>query len=132
VNAWLGKAPKPEWREPHRAGLPRHSGYSRTLLIEIDPVTGRATFIATTALTIGAVIDVNGTAYTFNNVAGQVATLDLANGNTTAISNFPSDGGLLVEGASPTPEPASFFLAAIAMGGILVLRRRHCQSATNL
>jgi MYXO-CTERM domain-containing protein len=100
-------------------------------LYEINPVTGRATFIATTALTIGAVVDVNGTSYAFNNMAGQVATLDLTNGNTTAISNFPPDGGLLVEGASPTPEPASFFLAAIALGGILVLRRRHCRSATN-
>jgi hypothetical protein len=100
-------------------------------LFEINPTTGHATLIAPTALTIGAVVGVNGTLYAFNNMAGQVATLNLANGNTTAVSNFPPDGGLLVQGASPTPEPASFFLAAMAIGGMVVLRRRHCWSAMN-
>ena len=95
-------------------------------LYRIDPTTGLATLIGPTALTIGAVVGVNGTYYAFNNMAGEVEVLNLANGNTTAVSNFPPDGGLLVQGASyPTPEPTSCFLAAIGIGGIVVLRRRH-------
>ncbi len=95
-------------------------------LYEINPTTGHTTLIAPTALTIGAVVDVNGTFYAFNNMAGQVATLNLANGNTTAVSNFPPDGGLLVQGASPdAPEPASFVLV-----GIGIRRDRHSQTAT--
>ena len=94
-------------------------------LYEINPTTGHATLIAPTALTIGAVVGVNGTLYAFNNMAGQVATLNLANGNTTAVSNFPPDGGLLVQGASPdTPEPASFALVGIGIAAVAVRRRR--------
>ena len=94
-------------------------------LYGINPITGHATLIAPTALTIGAVVGVNGTLYAFNNMAGQVATLNLANGNTTAVSNFPPDGGLLVQGASPdTPEPASFALVGIGIAAVAVRRRR--------
>jgi PEP-CTERM motif len=94
-------------------------------LYEINPTTGHATFIAPTALTIGAVVGVNGTFYAFNNMAGEVATLNLTNGNTTAVSNFPPDGGLLVQGASPdVPEPASFALVGIGSVVIAVRKRR--------
>jgi hypothetical protein len=94
-------------------------------LYEINPTTGHATLIAPTALTIGAVVGVNGTFYAFNNMAGQVATLNLANGNTTAVSNFPPDGGLLVQGAAPdVPEPASFALVGIGIAVIAVRKRR--------
>jgi hypothetical protein len=93
-------------------------------LYQINPSTGLATLIAPTALTIGAAVDFNGTVYAFNNIAGQVATLNLANGNTTAVSNFPPDGGLLVGGASPdTPEPTSITLAFIGIAAILACRR---------
>ena len=100
-------------------------------LYQINPATGHATLIAPTALTVGAVVGVNGALYAFNNMAGQVANLNLTNGNTTAVSNFPPDGGLLVQGAASTPEPLSFLLAAIATGGIAVLRTRNCWSAMN-
>jgi len=97
-------------------------------LYEISPTTGQATLIGPTALTIGAVVGVDGTFYAFNNMAGEVETLNLANGDTTAISNFPPDGGLLVQGATPTPEPASFMLICggllVAVGGRKLVPRR--------
>jgi PEP-CTERM motif len=79
------------------------------------------------------VVGVNGMFYAFNNMAGQVATLNLANGNTAAVSNFAPDGGLLVQGAaSPTPEPGSILMTALGLAalGIIVsfrrtARRRH-------
>jgi hypothetical protein len=93
-------------------------------LYKINPATGLATLIGPTALTIGAVVGVNGTFYAFNNMAGEVDTLNLANGNTTAVSYFPPDGGLLVQGASPTPEPASFVLVGIGVAAIALGRWR--------
>jgi len=93
-------------------------------LYKVNPATGLATLIGPTALTIGAVVGVNGTFYAFNNMAGEVEALNLANGNTTPVSNFPPDGGLLVQGASPTPEPASFVLVVIGVAVIAVGRRR--------
>ena len=93
-------------------------------LYKINAATGLATLIGPTALTIGAVVGVNGTFYAFNNMAGEVEALNLANGNTTPVSNFPPDGGLLVQGASPTPEPASFVLVVIGIAVIAVGRRR--------
>jgi hypothetical protein len=58
-------------------------------------------------------------------MAGGVDALNLANGNTTAVSNFPPDGGLLVQGAaSPSPESATFALVGIAIAAMAVGRRR--------
>jgi hypothetical protein len=93
-------------------------------LYKINPSTGHATLIAPTALTIGAVVGVKGTFYAFNSMAGEVDTLNLANGNTAAVSNIPQGGGLLVQGAASTPEPASFALVGIAIASITVGRRR--------
>jgi hypothetical protein len=94
-------------------------------LYKINPATGLATLIGPTALTIGAVVGVNGTFYAFNNMAGEVDTLDLTNGNTNAVSYFPPDGGLLVQGASAeAPEPASFAFIVIGIAAIAVSRLR--------
>lgn len=48
-------------------------------LYQIDPTTGLATVIGPTALGIGAVVDVNGTGYAFDDFTNQTLTLDLAN-----------------------------------------------------
>ena len=56
--------------------------------------------------------------------------LNVANGNTTFLTDYvssPVPGGVNsfdIEGASPTPEPASFALAGIGIAAVLVARRR--------
>jgi hypothetical protein len=94
-------------------------------LYQINPSTGLATLIGPTALTIGAVVDVNGTLYAFDDMLSQVLILNLANGNTSFASNFDPAAGI-IGGATPTPEPASFVLAAfgIAALGVGRLRKR--------
>lgn len=92
-------------------------------LYRIDPTTGLATLVAPTALTLSAAVDVNGTFYAFNAATNQVVTLDLANGNTSFLSDFDPSAGLL-GGASPVPEPGSITLAGIGISAILFRRRR--------
>ena len=93
-------------------------------LYQINPLTGLATLIAPTALTIGAVVDLNGTSYAFDNMASEVAALDLADGQTSVVSSFDPAAGL-IGGASPdTPEPASIALAVIGIAAIVVCQRR--------
>lgn len=86
-------------------------------LYRIDPVTGVATLIAPTTITLGAVVNVNGTLYAFENSTSQVLTLDIATGNTTVVSDFDPGIGL-IGGASPTPEPASMALGGIGIAAI--------------
>ena len=64
-------------------------------LYEIDPRTGRATVIGPTALTIGAVVDVHGIDYAFDDLTGQILKLDLATGNTTPVVSFSSTAGVI-------------------------------------
>ncbi|MDQ2898915.1 MAG: PEP-CTERM sorting domain-containing protein [Acidobacteriota bacterium] len=92
-------------------------------LYQIDPATGTTTLIGPTAFALDTVIDVNGTFYAFKNDTNQVVTLNLANGNTSFVSNLDPAAGL-VFGASPVPEPASLALAGIGMAALLVLRSR--------
>ncbi len=93
-------------------------------LYQIDPTTGLTTLVAPTTFSLGAVADVNGTLYAFENDTHQVVTLDLTNGKTSVVTNFDPAVGI-VAGASPvTPEPASFALAGIGIAAIVGFRRR--------
>jgi hypothetical protein len=77
-------------------------------LYQVNPATGTATLVGATDLGIGAVTGVNGIYYAFNDLAGQITSLNLANGNTSFVSNFDPAAGV-IQGASPvrTPEPSS-------------------------
>jgi PEP-CTERM motif len=112
-------------------------------LYEIDPSTGVATSVGSTMLGLSASVDVNNTFYTFHEGLAdpscvgpapvpcrsdaELFTLNLANGNTSLVTDIdPSATAIL--GASPVvPEPASLALAAIGIAAIVVarVRRRH-------
>ena len=93
-------------------------------LYRIDPSTGLATLIGPTALGLGAVVGVNGAFYGFDDGTGQVVTLDLANGNTSFVSNLDPAAGIIDGASSPVPEPGSIVMAAIGIAAIVVSRRR--------
>jgi len=93
-------------------------------LYQIDPATGLATAIGRTDLGIGGGITVNGTSYMFNDVTGQIATIDLSTGTTSPIGPFDPSAGV-IQGASPVvPEPASIALVGIGIAALVVCRRR--------
>ncbi len=83
-------------------------------LYQINPLTGHATLIGPTALTLGGAITVNGTTYVFDDMVSEVLALNLSNGNTTFVGNFDPAAGV-IGGASPAPEPASLALAAFGL-----------------
>jgi hypothetical protein len=106
-------------------------------LYQINPATGVATLVGPTALGLDAAVQVNGTVYGFAfgyAAPNTVLSLNLANGNTTFVTDYvtsPVAGGVNafdIEGASPTPEPASFALAGIGIAAIVVSRRRRRHS----
>jgi hypothetical protein len=92
-------------------------------LYQINPLTGHATLIGPTALTLGAAIDLNGTVYAFIDSSSEVVALDLANGSTSFVSNFDPAAGV-VNGAAPVPEPASIGLAGVGIAALIACRRR--------
>lgn len=92
-------------------------------LYRIDTSTGGATALGPTSLGIGAVITVNATSYAFDDITDQIESLNLANGNTTFVSNFDPAAGV-IQGAAPTPEPASMALVGIGLVAIAALRHR--------
>jgi hypothetical protein len=92
-------------------------------LYQINPVTGQATLIGPTALTLGAATDVNGTVHAFIDMSSEVATLNLTNGNTTFVSNFDPAAGV-IDGATPVPEPASIALTCLGIAALTICRRR--------
>jgi hypothetical protein len=92
-------------------------------LYQINPLTGHATLIGPTALTLGAAADVNGTVYAFENMTSQVVTLNLANGNASFVGNFDPSAGI-IDGATPVPEPASIVLTVLGIAALAIRRRR--------
>jgi hypothetical protein len=102
-------------------------------LYQINPTTGVATPIGPTTLGLDAAVQLNGTVYGFAvgySGSNTVVSLNLANGNTTFVTDYvtaPVAGGANafdIEGASPTPEPASFTLIGIGTGLVLACGRR--------
>jgi hypothetical protein len=92
-------------------------------LYQIDPSTGGATLVGPTDLGLDALVYVNGAVYAFNDVTSQVVTLNVANGNTSFVSNFDPAAGV-IDGAAATPEPGSIALVVFGMIGLAVYRRR--------
>ena len=85
-------------------------------LYQVDPSTGHATIVGPTDVGIGAVADVNGTYYAFNDITQQVSSLDLASGSTSSPRDFDPAAGV-VQGAFAvtTPEPDSVVMIGIAI-----------------
>jgi hypothetical protein len=92
-------------------------------LYRINTSTGVATPIGPTDLGIGAVVGVNGTYYAFDDITSQIESLNLANGNTTFVSDFDPAAGV-IQGAAATPEPTSMALVGIGLVAITTWRRR--------
>ncbi len=100
-------------------------------LYEIDPGTGVATPVNATELLITSALDINGTVYGFAGNAeakSHSLTLDVANGNTTFITNVDPAAGLIF-GAAPVPEPASLLLAAFGIAAITFWKLRRAPHA---
>ncbi len=79
-------------------------------LYQIDPSTGRATWIAPTDTNITAMVNVNDTVYAFDVYTNQVLTLDLTTGLTTGEPVIHVDPAVmsLIAGAAPArPSPAA-------------------------
>ena len=77
-------------------------------LYQIDPSTGRATWIAPTDTNITAMVNLNDTVYAFDVYTNQVLTLDLTTGQTTPVSDVDPAVMSLIAGATPArPYPAA-------------------------
>jgi hypothetical protein len=93
-------------------------------LYQIDPSTGVATLIHSTALTLGAAVQENGTIFAFENMDSEVLALDLANGGTSAVGGFDPAAGLIEGAAAAVPEPASIAMACLGIAACVVRKRR--------
>ena len=89
-------------------------------LYQINPSTGIATVIGSTDLGIGAVTDLNGTPYAFNDLTSQITTIGLADGKTAFVSTFDPAAGVIQGAVTATPEPASTALAALGLLGLVL------------
>lgn len=69
-------------------------------IYQIDPKTGHTTFIAPANSNLSSMVDLSGTVYAFDPVAGQIVTLDPKSGQTTFFSTVDPAVGV-VAGAVP-------------------------------
>ncbi len=95
-------------------------------LYEVDPATAKATLVGPTDLGIGAVVNLDGTLYAFNNPDLGIYTLDGATGKTTFTGvHFDPAAGVIQGAWAATPEPGSIALVGIGVllvGGLRKLR----------
>jgi predicted outer membrane repeat protein len=97
-------------------------------LYRINPSTGAATFLTSAPLTLTAAANVNGTIYAFDGSLGEVLALNPNTGATTFVSTLDPNAAI-VAGAAATPEPASFALSGLGIGGLIVFTRRRSRKA---
>jgi hypothetical protein len=69
-------------------------------LYQINPKTGYARLVAPTDTNLTSIVNVNDTIYAFDAAAGQVITLDVANGLTAVVSDLDPAAGVIA-GATP-------------------------------
>jgi hypothetical protein len=69
-------------------------------LYQINPKTGLAKWIAPTDLGLTSIVNMNDTIYAFSAATGQVVTLDVTTGQTSAVSDLDPAAGL-IGGATP-------------------------------
>ena len=72
-------------------------------IYQIDPATGHATMVAPTEATLSSIVALNDTIYAVNAWTGQVVTLDVATGNTTAIADVDPAAGVIAGATSARP-----------------------------
>jgi hypothetical protein len=107
-------------------------------LYKIDPTSGVATLVSSTADHILSTVDVNGTLYAFQGTISstynffdpgpliQVVTLDVTNGNTSVVTDLdPAAGAIFGASPVPTPEPASLALVGTGLAVLASQIRRH-------
>jgi outer membrane protein assembly factor BamB len=72
-------------------------------IYQIDPKTGHTRFIAPTSSTLSTMVEMNGTVYAFDPIAGQVVTLDVTTGQTSFVSTVDSAVGVVAGAVSARP-----------------------------
>ena len=92
-------------------------------IYRIDPSTGHAALIAPTDFSLSSIVGIDGTAYAFRVPTNQIVTLDVANGQTTVLSDLDPSAGIIVS-AVATPEPATVVLSGLGAAALFFVRRR--------
>jgi hypothetical protein len=93
-------------------------------LYQIDPVTGKATPVASTTFGVGAAVELNGITYAFLAASQEIATIDLSTGDTTVIGPYDPNAGIISAAvATPEPLPSAMICFGLGLMGVLVRRR---------
>jgi hypothetical protein len=96
-------------------------------LYAVDLSTAKASLVGPTDLGIGAVANVNGTLYAFNDLDSGIYTLDAGTGKTTFTGvHFDPAAGVIQGAWASTPEPGSIALVGIGIvfaGGLRRVKR---------
>jgi hypothetical protein len=103
-------------------------------LWQIDPLSGMATEIGSTAANLDTLFEADGTVYGVRVVTtgfsaegpesvNKLVTLNLTNGDTTFLRDIDPSAGPIF-GAASTPEPASILLVSLGVAAIFMRRYR--------